>query len=85
MLTVEEFAREVGATPQEIAVWLSMMLYEHTIGPSQHSKWTLNREPLPPALIRFYLRRRANLPLEVPMKRPRAIPLPKRGRVARKG
>lgn len=78
-LTVEEFAREVGATPQEISVWLSDMLYTKVITASHHSRWTLGREPISPAIIRLYIRKKLGLEMAVPPpNESRAAPPPKR-------
>lgn len=54
-LTVEEFAREVGVQPDEITVWLGKLLHRKVIDHARWSRWTLDREPISPALVRLFL------------------------------
>lgn len=54
-LTVDEFAREVGVQPDEITVWLGKLLHRKVIDHARWSRWTLDREPISPVIVRLFL------------------------------
>lgn len=54
-LTVDEFAREVGAQPEEITTWLARLLHEKIIQPAAWSRWTSGDEPISDVMIGLFL------------------------------
>lgn len=54
-LTIDQFAREVGVTPEEVTMWLGGLLHRKTIQHAQWSRWTNDTEPIPPVVLRLFL------------------------------
>lgn len=52
---MDEIAVVLNVKPEEITEWLTKMLHLRHIRPAQHSKWTLDRVPIPDEIVRLYV------------------------------